>query len=260
MVTTADSPNRSAALSAAGPPPTPPAATAPSPVFVRWLPRLLAVLALLMLAYLVVPDDSWLDTAFTWLWTWVVPVTPVDFVSSVVLIMLAAALAIRKRAAWWNFLILIVLIIFVLALVALLYAMYDPKLLTWDFATGAILPVVTLIELLHHRRHYTAKTKPRGFLKAITVLVIGLVLSSVLVLAIQYFMGGLTLVHARQILAELFGLATETESSWMLTLFGFCSGATIIIAFWTLLRSQRQAERIDFDEERTIRRLLSSEA
>ncbi len=213
-----------------------------------------------MLAYLVVPEGSWVDTGFTWLWTWVVPMAPVDFVSSVILIMLAAALAIRKRAAWWNFLILIVLIIVVIALIALLYAMYDPKLLTWDFATGSILPVVTLIELLRHRRHYTAKTQPRGFLKSITVLIIGLVLSSVLVLALQYFMGGLTLIHARQILAELFGLATETESSWMLTLFGFCSGATIIVAFWTLLRSQRHAERIGFDEERTIRRLLSSEA
>ncbi|MEY9258943.1 lysyl-tRNA synthetase class 2 [Brevibacterium epidermidis] len=257
---TARGPKRSAATSATPPPRTPNSAPAFSPAFVRWLPRLLTVLALLMLAYLVVPEGSWADTVFTWLWTWVVPVTPVDFVSSVVLIMLAAALAIRKRAAWWNFLILIVLIIIVIALVALLYAMYDPKLLTWDFVTGSILPVVTLIELLRHRRHYTAKTQPRGFLKAITVLIIGLVLSSVLVLAIQYFMGGLTLVHARQILAELFGLATETESSWMLTLFGFCSGATIIIAFWTLLRSQRQAERIGFDEERTIRRLLSSEA
>lgn len=257
MIPSAHSPNRSALSSP--PPPTPSGPPASSPAFVRWLPRVLTVLALLMLAYPVVPVGSWAEAVFTWLWTWVVPVTPVDFVSSVVLIMLAAALAIRKRAAWWNCLILIILVILVMALVALLSAIYDPTLLTWDLATGSILPVVALVELLRHRGHYTAKTQPRGFLKSVTVLVIGLILSSVLVLAIQYFMGGLTLVHARQILAELFGLATETESSWMLTLFGFCSGATIIIAFRTLLRSQRRAERIGFDEERTIRRLLSSE-
>ena len=73
-------------------------------------------------------------------------------------------------------------------------------------------------------------------------------------------MGGLTLVHARQILAELFGLATETESSWMLTLFGFCSGATIIIAFRTSAAFPASGrKRIGFDGERTISPTLSSE-
>lgn len=228
-------------------------------VFVRWLPRVLTLLGLLMLAHLVVPTGSWADTALIWVWTWLVPVTPVDFVSSVVLIILAGALAIRKRAAWWSFLILTVLVLLVLGLIAVLYAMFDPTLITWDFATGAVLPLVTLVELIRHRRHYTAKTQPRGFLKAFLCLVVGFVLSCVLVLAIQSFTGGLTLVQAKQILAELFGLREETESSWMLTLFGFCSGATIIVAFWTLLRSQRRAERIGIAEEKTIRGLLSAD-
>ncbi len=230
-----------------------------STFFVRWLPRVLTLLALLMLTHLVVPTGGWADAALNWVWTWLVPITPVDFVSSVVLVILAGALAIGKRVAWWSFLVLIALVLLALGLIAVLYALVDPRLLTWDFATGSVLPLFTLIELVRHRRHYTAKTQPRGFLKALLILIVGIVIACALVLTIQYVIGGLNTVQAKQILAELFGLREETESSWMLTLFGFCSGGVIIVAFWTLLRSQRQTERIGFAEEKSIRGLLAAE-
>lgn len=43
----------------------------------------------------------------------------------------------------------------------------------------------------------------------------------------------------------------------MLSLFGFGSVTSIILAFWTMLRSQRFAEHIDLDEERAIRQSLA---
>ncbi len=46
----------------------------------------------------------------------------------------------------------------------------------------------------------------------------------------------------------------------MLTVFGFGSGLSIILAFWTLLRSSRDSERIDIDQERQIRVGLANHA
>lgn len=224
-----------------------------APFFVRWLPRFLTVLAVLMLIQLVTPAGSWLDAVLNFVWTWIVPVTPVDFVSSVIVILLAAAMSFRKRAAWWILLGLL-LAIFVLYcfVVAVLYSV-EPNLLSWDLASGFAVPVAGLVGLLVHRRWYTAKTQPRGFLKGIGVLVAGLVITLLVVLAVQALSGGLTMVQAKEILAELFGFKEYTESSWMLSLFGFGSGASIILAFWTLLRSSRDAERIDIEQERDIR-------
>ncbi|HCX86068.1 MAG TPA: lysine--tRNA ligase, partial [Micrococcales bacterium] len=68
----------------------------------------------------------------------------------------------------------------------------------------------------------------------------------------------LTGVQARQIIAELAGLKESTEASWMLSVFGFGTGASIILAFWTGLRSARDAERIDIDQERRIREGLAA--
>ncbi|MBR7504096.1 hypothetical protein KCW65_28840, partial [Mycobacterium tuberculosis] len=84
------------------------------------------------------------------------------------------------------------------------------------------------------------------------VLALGIVITAAIILVVQYFIGGLTGVQARQIIAELAGLKESTEASWMLSVFGFGTGASIILAFWTGLRSARDAERIDIDQERRI--------
>lgn len=228
--------------------------------FVRWLPRVLSILAILILIQVFAPDGGDLSEVLEFLWTWAIPANPVDFVSSVVLLMLAGALSIRKRAAWWVLVIFLVFIIIANGALALTLSFVDPRLLSWDLATSSIIPLALLIALLAYRRHYTAKTQPRGLLKGLAVLIIGLVLTLAIVLTIQYLVGGLTMVQARQIIAELFGLRTNTESSWMLSVFGFGAGASIIFAFWTFLASQRNAERIDIDQESAIRQSLADHA
>ncbi|WP_453985653.1 bifunctional lysylphosphatidylglycerol synthetase/lysine--tRNA ligase LysX [Brevibacterium casei] len=242
-------------------PPTPAHTTSGgSPFFVRWLPRVLTILALLMLLQLITPEGSWLFRALEFFWMWVVPVTPIDFVSSVILILLAAALSFRKRLAWWILLALLVVIIALIGLVIVVAYLVSPDILGWDLATSLVLPIAGIIGLLVYRRWYIAKTQPRGFLKAIAVLIAGLVLTVIIVLTAQYIIGGLTMIEARDILAELFGFKENTESSWMLTVFGFGSGLSIILAFWTLLRSSRDSERIDIDQERQIRVGLANHA
>lgn len=221
---------------------------------------MLTLLAVLLLVQLLVPTGSWADEALNFLWVWLVPAPPVDFVSSVVLVILAGALSIRKRAAWWILLTILLLVLALNGAVALIVVMVKPSLLTWDLATGAIIPTFGLICLIVYRRWYTAKTQPRGLLKAMIVLVVGVVVTIGIVLVVQFFNGGLTTVLTRQIIAELFGFRAYTESSWMLSLFGFGSGASIILAFWTILRSQRHAEHIDIDEERSIRQSLADHA
>lgn len=228
-------------------------ASSEAPFFVRWLPRCLTFLGLLMLLHLVTPTGSWLDAALNFLWTWVVPVTPIDFVSSVVLILLAGALSARKRLAWRILVILLGLTIGLYAAAVAVVAAFEPTFLSWDLATGPIAPIAAIVGLVVYRRWYTARTQPRGFLKALGVLAAGLVLTLLVVLGVQAMTGGLTMVQTRQILAELFGVAEYTESSWMLTVFGFGSGASIIVSFWILLRSIRESERISIDQEREIR-------
>lgn len=227
------------------------------PAFVRWLPRMLSILAVLMLIQVIAPTGGDLSEDLEVLWTWAIPANPVDFVSSVVLLILAGALSIRKRAAWWVLVLFLLFIIFANGALAALLAAFGSRLLTWDLATSSIIPLATLIALFAYRRHYTAKTQPRGLLKAVVVLVVGLVLTIVIVLTVQSFIGGLTMVEARAIIAELFGFRTNTEASWMLSVFGFGAGASIILAFWTMLASQRNAERIDIDQERKIRQSLA---
>ena len=226
-------------------------------VFVRWLPRLLVLIAVLMPLQILIPSDRWVGTGLSFLWAWVVPANPVDFVSSVVLVILAGALSIRKRAAWWVLLLLLVFTLAATGAVAVVLALVKPSLLTWDLATSMIVPALVLICLLVHRRRYTAKTQPWGFFKALAVLVSEVLLTVLVVLAVQFLTGGLSLSQARQIIAELFGFRDCTDSSWMLSLFGFGSVTSIILAFWTMLRSQRFAEHIDLDEERAIRQSLA---
>lgn len=234
--------------------------TGTAPVFVRWLPRILTLVALLMLLWTVVPEHSWVFEALNWLWIWVLPVTPIDFASSVTLIIIATALSIRKRAAWYTLVVLILLILVLTALLAGLSALLYPDPLNWSWATGAVLPLATLIGLLVHRGYYTAKTQPRGFLKGLGVFIGGIVLTLLVIFAVQYFIGGMSLLQARQIFTELFGNAEYTDSSWMLTAFGFGSSASIILAFWTMFRSQRDAERITIEDERHIRQLLANDS
>ena len=59
-----------------------------TPFFVRWLPRVLTILAVLMLINLITPEDSWLGRVLSFVFDWIVPITPVDFVSSVILFLL----------------------------------------------------------------------------------------------------------------------------------------------------------------------------
>lgn len=239
-------------------PPTPIPTQAEAPFFVRWLPRVLTILALLMLVQIITPAGSWLDAFFQFIWQWFVPFTPVDFVTSVVFIVLAAALNIRKRAAWWITIVFLILIFATFGLIVVGFFVFAPQDITADLFTGMILPVIVLIGLLVHRRWYNAKTQPRGFLKALGVLALGIAITVVLILTIQYFIGGLTGVQARQILLELFDIVESTEASWMLSVFGFGTGASIILAFWTMLRSARNAECIDIDQERRIREGLAA--
>lgn len=239
-------------------PPTPVPTQSEAPLFVRWLPRVLTIVAVFMLVQLITPAGSWLDRFFEFMWRWFVPFTPVDFVTSVVFIVLAAALAIRKRAAWWITLVFLSIIFALYAVILYGFIVFAPDEMTGDLFTGMILPVIVFIGLIVHRRWYNAKTQPRGFLKAIGVLALGIVITAAIILVVQYFIGGLTGVQARQIIAELAGLKESTEASWMLSVFGFGTGASIILAFWTGLRSARDAERIDIDQERRIREGLAA--
>lgn len=229
----------------------------PSPSFVRWLPRLLILLAVLMLVELVFPAESWIDKALDLLWTWVVPLNPVDFVSAVVLILLAGALSIRKRGAWWALITLLGALLIITGAVAVILLLTAPNLLTWDFATGTVIPLIGIGGLITYRGYYTAKTQPRGLLKGLLVLAGGIILTIAVVLIAQTFAGGLTLVHAKQILAELFGFRVNTDSSWVLSVFGFGSGAAIILALWTMLRSGRDGAGLDFAEEQCVRQALA---
>ncbi|MBE8145969.1 hypothetical protein IOD13_02165 [Brevibacterium casei] len=71
-------------------PPTPVPTQSEAPLFVRWSPRVLTIVAVFMLVQLITPAGSWLDRFFEFMWRWFVPFTPVDFVTSVVFIVLAA--------------------------------------------------------------------------------------------------------------------------------------------------------------------------
>ncbi|SMX77136.1 Transmembrane region of lysyl-tRNA synthetase [Brevibacterium sp. 239c] len=225
-------------------------------MFVRWLPRLLVLIAVLMPLQILIPSDRWVGTGLSFLWAWVVPANPVDFVSSVVLVILAGALSIRKRAAWWVLLLLLVFTLVATGAVAVVLALVKSSLLTWDLdqhdrsgpcphlsarpsrSLHCQDPAVGLLQSARSCGQRSASHSPCSLGGPIP-------------------RRGLSLSQARQIIAELFGFRDCTDSSWMLSLFGFGSVTSIILAFWTMLRSQRFAEHIDLDEERAIRQSLA---
>ncbi|WP_146613404.1 hypothetical protein, partial [Burkholderia multivorans] len=91
-------------------------------------------------------------------------------------------LAIRKRAAWWITLVFLSIIFALYAVILYGFIVFAPDEMTGDLFTGMILPVIVFIGLIVHRRWYNAKTQPRGFLKAIGVLALGIVITAAIIL------------------------------------------------------------------------------
>ncbi len=176
-------------------PPTPAHTTSGgSPFFVRWLPRVLTILALLMLLQLITPEARGCSERSSSSGCGSSP-SPRSTSSPRSSSSCSRRLSFRKRLAWWILLALLVVIIALIGLVIVVAYLVSPDILGWDLATSLVLPIAGIIGLLVYRRWYIAKTQPRGFLKAIAVLIAGLVLTVIIVLTAQYIIGGLTMIE-----------------------------------------------------------------
>ncbi|WP_366180572.1 bifunctional lysylphosphatidylglycerol synthetase/lysine--tRNA ligase LysX [Actinomyces timonensis] len=196
---------------------------------------------------------------------WLIPVTIVDWLSGVILLLLASGIARRKRAAW---IIMVIGVTFSLlaftGLIASFHLAPDDVLFTdetrWALAINLLILIALLIVLLRHRRDFTVRS-PRG--NAGRVLLV-LVVSSAIVLQVgilgSFFYTGLGISQAKRFLLALVS-DPDTPSpvpSWLFALVGLGLALSLLMAFSVMLRSQRSEARLTVEEETRVRELLAA--
>lgn len=233
------------------------------PLFVRWLPRMLYLTALLALLVTVLGDVSAVGSFLTAIAAWL-PVPMIDFFSTVVVVFLAAALERRKRVAW-------IIMMMGVALLACLYALTSASLMVYadelpevglmtaQVVVNTLILIAVGIALMVYRRWYQAQTQVGNVRRALVALLGGLTLTAAAGAIALGFTGGFAWSRLGALTGEAIGLDVISGSNpdWLLSMLGLGLTLSFLVAFWILLRSQRDSARMTFSEEKRVRELLA---
>lgn len=230
------------------------------PLLVRVLPGLLYAIAALALVSSVLSGVPVVERVTGFLLTWVVPLPVLDWFSAIVTFLLAAGMERRKRTAWR-------ILVFLAGLHAVLLALTLPTLLLADLAAEAeeydplvvyvlgenlLLLVAVLVVLFLYRRYYTVRSQPGNLRRAtLAFLLLAGTVTAVVIVATGLLDG----FGAEQMLSLLTG---EGPQGWLTSLLGLGWALAFILAFWMLLRSQKEDARISTEEELRVRELLAA--
>ncbi|SDM59812.1 bifunctional lysylphosphatidylglycerol synthetase/lysine--tRNA ligase LysX [Actinomyces ruminicola] len=222
------------------------------PLFTRLLPKFLYVIAILALADTVLDSVPGVGPALEFIFLWIIPLPSIDWLTAVVLFLLAAGVHKRKRAAWTALTVMTVLAALLHALV-LIVALQDEDLA--DMRSFLIVNVATLLVLIVlltvYRRSYTVRSQPGNSRRALVVFLILAGCVTLAAIGTEFAISGIGI----QQLSGL--LAGNASPQWLVSLLGFGWAASFLIAFGILLRSQKEIAQMTTEEESRVRTLLA---
>ncbi|WP_103064376.1 bifunctional lysylphosphatidylglycerol synthetase/lysine--tRNA ligase LysX [Actinomyces qiguomingii] len=221
-------------------------------LFPRLLPKLLYTIAILALADTLLYSKPGIGPALELIFMWVIPLPSIDWLTGVVILLLAAGTDKRKRSAWTALTVMTVLVT-VLHVLVLIAALQEADLA--DMRSVLTVNVVTLlvflILLLMHRRCYTVRSQPGNSRRAFGAFLLMAVCVTLVAIAVKFAVSG---VGLRQ-MSELF--IADASPQWLVSLLGFGWTVSFLIAFGMLLRSQKEIAQMTTQEEGRVRTLLA---
>ncbi len=226
-----------------------------SDLAIRLLSRYLQAAGLLSLLYALLEPLRWVGPVVTFALTWLVPL-PDWIISSqllgVVFLLMGTGIGRRKRLSWVAVtgaigfsLVTNVLVLTVLALSSEVRAELREYDIVYpcELATNTLVMVLMMVLLVRYRRLFTVRSQRGNARRALAVLVLGSSTVLGLGLAAAALMEGRVSDWALDLLDRLIGLGLA---------------AALVLALWTLLRSQRLESQMSLDEESRVRELLAS--
>ncbi len=231
----------------------------PDPAFVRFLPWLLYVTSALTLVYSLFGTVPWVEQVLDPVFRWVVPLPVVDWFSAVVALLVGAGLERRKRAAWnaMTFTVAASGLLYGLLMVLVGGAILLQQVETtgepfgeWaaTLVVNLVVIAVLLVLLVRHRRWYRVRTQPGNSRRAIVVFLVAAAAVAVVSVTGTFALAG---VGLRQLVSLFTGDAPLSG------LFGLGWALSFLVAFWLLLRSQKEDARMSLADELRVRTLLA---
>ncbi|QKD80397.1 MULTISPECIES: bifunctional lysylphosphatidylglycerol synthetase/lysine--tRNA ligase LysX [Actinomyces] len=236
-----------------------------APSAARLLSRYLFAAGLVCLLYTFLGTAPGIGRALGGLINWLIPVPNVDWLSGVILLLLASGIARRKRAAWIIMVIGVVFSLLVFTSLLASFHLAPPNVVfteetLWALAINLLILIALLIVLVSHRRDFTVRS-PRG--NAGRVLLV-LIVSIAIVLQVgilgAFFYTGIGINQVKGFLLELVS-DPDTPSpvpELLFALVGLGLALSFLMAFAVMLRSQRSEARLSVDEETRVRELLAA--
>ncbi|MDO4900357.1 bifunctional lysylphosphatidylglycerol synthetase/lysine--tRNA ligase LysX [Actinomyces sp.] len=222
------------------------------PLFPRLLPRLLYVIAILALADSLLGTTPGIGQILEFIFLWIIPLPSIDWLTAVVILLLAEGMDKRKRSAWTALIILTALIALLHAVV-LATALQNEELA--DMRGFLMVNVATLLLFLallaSYRRCYTVRSQPGNTRRALAIFLVSAGSVTLVAILLKFAISGVGL----QQLSELF--FGDVSPRWLVSLLGFGWAVSFLAAFWMLLRSQKQIAQMSVAEETRVRTLLA---
>lgn len=227
-----------------------------APLACRLLHKALYVVAALAAVDTLLGFIPWIDRPLSIVFDWLVPLPIVDWFSIIVLVLLAAGLSRRKRAAWTatTAIALALTVLYGLGLAGAIVIddPYTPVWFTCAMATNLAVLAASLAILLIYRRYYVVRSQPGNIRRAavtfiLTSLAVALAGVSVLLLTNAF--------RGHHPVRRLF---LASEPSWIAGPMGFGWAVCALIALWMLMRARHEAAQITTQEELRIRQMLAA--
>ncbi|WP_147680044.1 bifunctional lysylphosphatidylglycerol synthetase/lysine--tRNA ligase LysX [Actinomyces ruminicola] len=224
-----------------------------APLFPRILPRILFIAAGLALADSLLGGTPGIGPILEFIFVWIIPLPSINWLTAVVLVLLAAGMDKRKRSAW-SALTVLTVIVAAMHILVLVIALQDSELA--DMRHFLAVNVATLLLLLallaRYHRHYSVLSQPGNSRQALTALLTSAGSVTLVAVAVKFAISG---VGLRQLSELIVGDATP---HWLVSLLGLGWAVSFLGAFGMLLRSQRETARMSVQEEGRVRTLLAA--
>lgn len=230
--------------------------------------RILLIGVVLLLAGVLFPRVEWID-ALIGIYSYLLDVGGAGAGMAAFCLILAVALMLRKRRAWvvWLMLLGVQLVVTVLAGVVLVVTPSEvgDEFRMVDVAIQLLLTIVLIGLSLWGRGEFDARTAPGNWRRAISVLLGGFALSAgvgaVLALTLPAGQGHPSrrdrLLWLWERLSDQPARVVDPLPHWASTVVSLLLAATMLTAFWVLLRSQNRPLPADPDDELRLRALIA---
>ncbi|SPT52880.1 Lysylphosphatidylglycerol biosynthesis bifunctional protein LysX [Actinomyces bovis] len=226
------------------------------------MPRVFLAIGLVSLLATVFGSLPPLDRPLDFIVTWFIPLFVLDWLTAVVILILADGLRRRVRNAWRGALILVLfnLSLFGTVLVAITLRpeledeVHSLELLAVN--TGVL--VLLLVLLLRERQAYTVRMRPGNMRRAVLVALTsaGVVTLVFLAVAVALHPSNLFSGSADSLTGNLAETLAQAPG-WLDSLLGLGLTLSLLVGLCILMRSQQLATRMSTDDERRVRTLLA---